>query len=124
MDDDVIYSQGDVLVTKTLVKVGSVSYPVNGIGSVLVSKPKVGVIALIFGGVLGLLALGMFSNRDTGIGLVFLAVGAGLIYSAFNKPSILILRTSSGDQKALSDKNTKLLEEVKNAIETAVIKRG
>ena len=40
--DEVVFEDGNIQVTKTLLRVGDVSYPINGIGSVLITRASAG----------------------------------------------------------------------------------
>jgi Family of unknown function (DUF6232) len=124
MDDDIIFSQGDVIVTKALVRIGGVSYPVNGIGSVLVQKPKPSVLFFISGILVAVPGVAVLFGEGNFSGLIAVGLGAICMYLAFSKPSTLVLRTASGDQNVLQNKDTELLQKVKKAVETAVVRRG
>ncbi len=116
--DEFFYKSTLVEVSRTLVKVGSTSYPINGIGSVLVkpSNRNAWFIAAFIVAALGV------AGGSGGGGLLFLAML--LAIAGLCSKGALVLRTSSGDQQALSHANIKLLEEVKAAIEKAVHMRG
>lgn len=125
MQEESIFAQGEVSVTKTLVKIGSTSYPVNGIGSVLVRPRSISWKALAAGAVAALVGVSAMGQKDgIAVGLVLLAVAAALIWYALTRPDVLVLRTSSGDQDALFSTDKDLMNRVKAAIETAVAKRG
>ena len=125
MDEEAIFSQGTVSVTKTLVRIGATSYPVNGIGSVLVKPRQVQWKAIIGAVIAAFIGLSMMSSKDGGVvGVVALLIAAALAYYAFTRPDILVLRTASGDQDALASTDKDLMHKVKAAIEVAVAKRG
>lgn len=118
-----IFHSGNIEVSKTLVRVGGTSYPVNGIGSVYVRAPKrMGTI--ITGIILIVLTIPFFGSGQLPIAFGFAIFGALLIIAAIGRPHVLVLRTASGDQQALRSGDKKLLFAVKSAIEEAVALRG
>jgi hypothetical protein len=80
--DEIVYSAGNIVISKTLARFGGVTYPVNGIGSVYVAKPKrLGLI--IAGLIVGAFGLPLQSAADTRTaGWVMLGIGAFLILAA------------------------------------------
>ena len=123
--EEQIFAKGDVPVTKTLVRIGSVSYPVNGIGSVLVKPRTVSLGVLVLAVILALVGLSAFAQTDGVVGVILLlAIAAAFCWYAFSRPDVLVLRTASGDQNALSSKIGELMNSVKTAIEVAVAQRG
>ena len=117
-----IYSEGNISVTKTLVKVGKTSYPINGIGSVYVYKPNSIVLYVIAGVCIVIAYNAREANPDNVPVLVIISVVC--IVASFLRQSSLKIRTSSGDQQLLKSRNSKLLESIKSAIEKAVALRG
>lgn len=125
MDDAIIYSEGDIIVSRTLARIGNVSYPVNGIGSVKVDRDtKIGMfllgILLLFGGIMAVMAGG--DSVAGGVIAIIISVVCWVAY--FRRPYWLVLRTASGDQKALSSTNAATAQRIKEAIEQAVQQRG
>jgi len=117
-----IYSEGNISVTKTLVKVGKTSYPINGIGSVYVYKPNF-IVFYIIAGVCIVIAYDVREENPDFVP-VFVAISFICIVASFFRKSSLKIRTSSGDQQLLKSRNSKLLESIKSAIEKAVALRG
>jgi len=125
MDDEIIYSSGNVVITKTLVRIGGISYPINGIGSVWVAKPSTPAFRIFFLVLLGFLVLvTLFDSKTVGMGVFFLVIAVVVFASTTGRPSHLVLRTASGDQPALASTDLAMLSSVKAAIETAVARRG
>ena len=125
MNEETVFSQGDVNVTKTLVRIGATSYPVNGIGSVLVKPRELHWKALAGAIVAALIGFSAIGSKDGGAaGAAALVVAVALAFYAFTRPDTLVLRTASGDQDALSSRDKDLMNKVKSAIEVAVAKRG
>lgn len=117
-----IFSDGGISVTKTLVKVGKTSYPINGIGSVYVHKPS-SVVLYVIAGVCAIAAYNaMNSNPDTVPILIIISIVC--VVASFLRNSSLKIRTSSSDQQLLRSRNVRLLESIKSAIEEAVALRG
>ena len=129
MDDEIIFNEGSVMITKTLARFGDTSYPVNGIGSVSIDPPRRGLV-IFLAIALGLFILLIFAGgadhlRDTMpilMPMIFLDVL--LVLAAASRPYRLKLRTASGDQTAMTATSTTNLQRIKVAIEQAVAKRG
>jgi hypothetical protein len=123
--DKTIFQANDVQVSKTLVRIGATSYPVNSIGSVLVVEPNRLPLYILPGicATIGVVALP--GRGDAPIGGVFFIIIAALVaWRGYARKSKLIFRTANGDQSALEDRDPKKLQEVKTAIERAVAMRG
>ncbi len=114
-----VFQSPGVNVTRTLVQIGGASYPVNGIGSVMVIKPRwLGL--LIAGGALALAGVALIQSS----GIYAVLLGAALIAVGLLLPHRLMIRTASSNQQALTSRNRTFLFSVKQAIETAVALRG
>jgi Family of unknown function (DUF6232) len=124
MSEEVIFSSGNVIVSKTLVRIEQASYPIQGIGSVMVDKPvSPGLRGLsVFFGFCSF--LGFLGYESRVLGLIFLGLSLLSFYFALNRANVLVLRTASGDQNALRSIDKSHLDSVKNAIEKAVALRG
>lgn len=62
---------------------------------------------------------------DNGGGALLSLIATGaLLIVALTRPSVLVLRTASGDQRALRSRDQNALLTVKRAIEEAVARRG
>ncbi len=120
--DDTILATATVNISKTMVSIEGVTYPVTGICGVFIKRPRIVGLALLA------LALGAMGASDLAKGsdggLVLLAVSAVVLAFALTQPSILVLRTASRDQKALHSRNRTELLAVKRAIQEAVTRRG
>ena len=132
MEDEAVYKAGDVVITKTLARFGSTSYPINGIGSVSIaenSKRGGRVFGAIICGILTFISFGSFNSADPGpgvtFGVIFTALTAMFVFGAFAGPDFsLMLRTASGDAQALKSKDGGEVQRIKDAIERAVSLRG
>lgn len=125
--DDTILATATVNISKTMVRIDGVTYPVNGIGSVFVKKPRIVglLLAALFLGAMGVSGLAQDSGAtDGGSSVALLLAGAIVLAFALTRPSVLVLRTASRDQKALRSRNSAALLNVKRAIEEAVARRG
>ena len=120
--DSTILATATVNVSRTMVSIEGVTYPVSGIRGVSIKRPR------IVGLVLLALALGAMGASDIAKGsdggLVLLAVSAVVLAFALTQPCILVLRTASRDQKALHSRNRAELLAVKRAIEKAAMLPG
>ena len=119
--DDVLFSKNNVSVSRTLVKVGGVSYPINGIGSVLIVAPNNKPIYF-----LGLfcIATGVYEYSDTILLAILIFVGFVFMLIGYLQPLTLEMRTASGNQQVLKSQDETYLVSVKEAIEEAVALRG
>lgn len=118
MAEDVIYEAGGAVVTATLVRIGGVSYPVNGIGSVRIAPSgaaKFFVLAAIA-------ALVGAANPEIRAFAFFGAIV--LVLVGFSAKAKLVIRTASGDQTALTARRKTALSPIMEAIERAVSIRG
>lgn len=135
MQEQFIYYENGVSVTNTLVRIDDSSYAVANIGSVLVRKARNGLAAIV-SIVFGLALFGEISNAfkenspvealSSEAATIFFTLAIFLICIAANyKPQYhLIFRSSSGDQRALSSRNGKMISDVQSAIEQAITQRG
>ena len=125
MTDDILFQNGSVVVTKTLARVGGVSYPINGIGSVLVAAPqRAGLIVFTCVCVLLGLSSAVDWNVTKNFSIGCLVFAAVLALVAYQRPFRLQIRTASGDQNVLESTDRNKLEKIKSAIEQAVVNRG
>ena len=123
IQDQIILNRGDIVVSKALVRVGRDTYSVASIGSVFICPPqRRGLIIAII--VCGLLAISMFNGDAVGGGLIFAFIAFVFILAVVGLPSKLMLRTASGDHPMLQNRNAVFLNEIKAAIEQALINRS
>lgn len=128
-DSDVILTMPGILITRTLAKFPSQTFPINGIGSVTLAPPSRG--AWIGGAVIcGFIAIMIFAGASSGddgsgaaVGFIFLIVGIIFGFVAHSKEPGLLIKTASGDVRAMEGEE-KTLEIVKQAIERAATMRG
>jgi hypothetical protein len=123
-DDEVILRLGNVVVTKTLAKFPSQTFPINGIGSVTLVPPKRGA-AIVWAVIFGAIALVSFNAGSDGVGAgIFFLILCGIAaLVAFGKSHELFIRTASSDTRAMEG-NAKTLNQIKGAIEKAATIRG
>ena len=123
----VLYKKSGVVVTPTLARFDNVTYPISGIGSVRVDRPRrwlaisCAVVLSFFG---YLIILGDTKGEATSLVIVLFAVALIFLIWAFGKPYRLVLGTASGDQHAFISVRQQVLEEMKQAIEQAFVRRG
>jgi hypothetical protein len=114
-----VFNAANITVTRTLVQIGGASYPVNGIGSVMVIRPsRAGWF--FAGGFFVLVGLVLIGS----VGTYAIILGAALIGIGLLQPHRLMIRTASSNQQALTSRDRNFLHSVKQAIETAVALRG
>lgn len=124
MEDTVVFQSGNIHVSKTVVRIGEITYPTNSISSVSIAAPeRLGWIAV---GLLAFLtAAGMFGVRNNaGIATVVLVAGAVLLAIAYALPHKLMFNTAGGETQALTSRNRDFLADVKKAIEIAAAMPG
>ena len=122
--DSPILEMVGVVVTRTLAKFQNQTFPINGIGSVTLVPPRnTGLI--IFGAMLLLSGLKlMFSPWGGGLGVLFLCCSGLFFWIAFTRKHGLVIKTASGDVRAMEHSDAAVLNTVKQAIEHAATMRG
>lgn len=120
--EEIVFKKDAVVITKSLARFGGISYPINGIGSVLIKRPSLFhyLMQSIFAGGLiwvGTTLTGWQSATCIGFGIL-------LLLGLLALPTRLVLRTASGDQMAYEHNDPKQVMAVKEAIEKAVTLRG
>lgn len=126
----VFYDAGGVKVTNTRFMVSNQTYAMSGITSVttIVESPsRKGPIIMILIGVLGV--IGTFTSQQQpppGI-FVFLAalIAIGVWWWTRKKSTYhIVLKSASGEQRPISDKNHQFIEDVVGALNEAIVHRG
>src|SRR5208282_3278179 len=123
-DSDVILTMPGILITRTLAKFPSQTFPINGIGSVTVATAN-GVLWFIGAAVFLVSGIAVIGSSVDGnpIGIFPILGAFALFIVALKQKDGLLIKTSSGDVRAMvGDK--KKLEIVKQAIERAATMRG
>ena len=116
--DNTIFATATVNISKTMVSIEGVTYPVKGICGVFIKRPRIVGLILLALALGGMGASDLAKGSDGG--LVLLAVSAVVVAFALTQPCILVLRTASRDQKTLHSRNRAELLAIKRAIEVAV----
>jgi hypothetical protein len=117
--EEAIFRNGNIEVTKTMAKFGNITYPIAGIGSVSVTAPdRIGGYVLSVAIAIG----GWTIGGGWALAGVIAAVVVAVVTSCLTYK--LMLHTASGDKQALESLIPKLVTEVKEAIERAVVLRG
>lgn len=125
LNEQVVFEDGGVQVTKTLARVGGKSFPVNGIGSVFVAVPRRGSLYMYSFGAAFTAIIAFVSDNSSGvIPGVAAVISVVCLLAALAKPHTLVIRTASGDQQALQSKDAAFLASIQRAIEEAVALRG
>jgi len=129
-ENETILALGNVIVTRTLAKFPSQTFPINGIGSVtLVAPRRAGwIIGATFFGLIGFMILmgsssGGNDGSGAGVGVFLLVLGGIFFVVAFMKEHGLFIKTASGDARAMEG-SPAMLNKVKDAIERAATMRG
>ena len=115
-------------ITQTLAQFGSTSYPIANIGSISIKEiPEVGSagcawITIVFG---ALILISSTSRSESAVPIVvafIFLIGGIAMFQIPPKPAsyILMLKTSSGDQKALTSNDASQVKQIKQAIESAI----
>ena len=123
MEEKIFYQNGIVRVTNARFIVGNQTHAMNGVTSIahVSSPPQRG--GLILGLLLGLVLL-FFGEGGTR--LFGLLMAAGCSYALYSQKTthVVVLRSSSGEVKALSDTDEAHIGSVVNALNDALIHRG
>jgi hypothetical protein len=124
--DEVIFESGAVVITTTLAKFGPTTYTINGIGSIYIGQKRNQTLIWV---ALIAAAVAAFSyaqpyNNDRSLAAVGVVVAVIALISYFARRQLLMLSISSGDKEAYASGNYAALQEIKEAIELAVTRRG
>jgi hypothetical protein len=134
MPQELIFELDDVRITPHIGQFGGTSYQIANIGSVRVVQLKRLNPIAIAAFVLGLALIGgaalvagrlpdtSFSVAGSGVGLVVAALLLQLAWPG--RAFALILKTSSGDVRALVTRKKKFVFDVKQALEQAFVARA
>lgn len=120
-------NENNVLVTSTRIVAGGQTYVLNGVTSVRIANEPAPITAsVIFIGAAILLLVFAFSARSFGTGIVGLASGiVGYFVTKASKPTyILVLRTASGEVRAVSSLDKARIQRIHDSITAAVVVRG
>lgn len=126
-DEKSFFQYEDVTVTNTRFMVGAQTFAMSNITSVQTLKqdPKRfwPTVFIILGGLYALAALGSDNAGGAVVGLLF--AGAGVAWWLKVKPMFhVMLRTSGGENKALSSEQREYIEKVVRALNEAIVARG
>ena len=121
---DVYFSKDRIEITQSMARFGNTTYPIANIGAVSLEKhPNKNKGFAVFATLAG--AFWALSSKGSIIAIVLFIFGIALwIYANRNFGLKLMLRTSSGNEQAFESEDRKLVEELKNAIESAIRSRG
>jgi hypothetical protein len=128
MPERVFYDAGGVKVTTTRFMVPNQTYAMSGITSVtsIVELPsRKGPIIMILIGVLGVIMFGTFSSQQQpAVSLVFaaalIAIGVWL-WTREKSTYHIVLKSASGEQRPISDKNHQFIDDVVQALNEAIV---
>ena len=122
----ILFERASVIVSDTRFETGAESFPIKKIKSVRIESEKRRTrfaIPLLVAGVGALLA-GMFANIPVLIvsGAAFIVGGAMLCFASVNSSVVLTIR--GRDVKAMTSKDTALIQAVAAALREAIAQRG
>lgn len=140
-DDDVIFSDKTVRITRSRVAFASgVDYPVNAISSIRVAVGRnpsafawyalaIGSGIMTLFGILLMIAASSDRNANPGFGLIcsifsFAMTGLGLMSASSTKPPYILFVTTSGREQQAMVGDRKTIEQIAEAIRTAIDRRG
>lgn len=120
------FERASVIVSDTRFETGAESFPIKKIKSVRIESEKRRTrfaIPLLVAGV-GALLVGMFANIPVLIvsGAAFIVGGAMLCFASVNSSVVLTIR--GRDVKAITSKDTALIQAVAAALREAIAQRG
>jgi hypothetical protein len=117
---EMLFAHDDVIITKTVAKFGSTSFAVANIGSVMVQSARkarpLGYIVLVAS-----LPVFYLSQPVAMLGVV---LGIALLLLLKSRTDTIVLKTSSGDIRALSSNDPVLVQRIREALEHAFALRG
>lgn len=123
MDEKIFYENGNVRVNNARFIVANQTHAMNGVTSIahVASPPQRGGLILAL-----LLGLALLFFGEGGTRLVGVLIAAGCAYALYNQKAthVVVLRSSSGEVKALSDTDEAHIRSVVNALNDALIHRG
>lgn len=123
-EETTYYSKGDVTVTNARVVIDGATYAMRNITSVKMSKkpPSFSPYAFLM---IGGLVIGASVGGIVGTMIALASFGGGAYLFFISKPDcIVIIGSASGEAKALTSKNEGKVQEIVNAVNEAIIKRG
>jgi hypothetical protein len=110
------------VVTSTLAKFARQTFPINGIGSVTL-VPARRTLLIVFGSLFFLIGIINAANGGGNASVPFFVIGAISIFVALSRKSGLLIKTASGDIRAMEG-SEQTLKRVQDAIEQAATIRG
>jgi Family of unknown function (DUF6232) len=113
-EEEVVFQDREVRITRQAARFGAVSYPIEAIGGVFVRAPKTGALM-----VLAILLLMFAINAQGRFAIPAFVVAIVIMVSAYLRPSRLVLRLAGGEKPALESRNRRRLRAIKGAIERA-----
>jgi len=119
MEEKVVFENDSVKVTNARFVVDGQTYAMNGVTSVRRFEKSPARALPIIVGLIGLASTG----GSVIVGLLILAAAAGIWVSQKTEFSVL-LSSSSGEARALSSKDASYIDQVVEALNTAIIQRG
>lgn len=136
MKEEYFYKEGQISVTKALIRYGDASFAVANIGSVSIGKQNTqlygmsAVILLTFSALVSVAAGTSKKIPQPDIPAILcviaatLIIGATLAYLALKPKFYLTFRSSGGGHKSIETRNYAAIGPLKFAIEQAIIARG
>lgn len=124
MAETEFYNNGEVVVSNSRFIVDATTYAMSGITSVtrgqMIPSKAPALISFIIGLILLLLVTGTWAKI---IGIILIVI-AYFIYKSLKTEYIVILKSSSGESKALSSTDLDYINEVIEAVNDALVHRG
>ena len=133
MSEDTVFSDTNVTVTTTRVIMGATTYALRNITSVKMAivpaKQGCAVLLLVIGIILGMIGLGVASQKGgIGGGIVVLLVAAAAFVGAIfwlrgAKPTYYVaIASASGEARALESKDKAYIERIVRSINDAIVR--
>ena len=123
MEEKVFFENGDVRVTSSRFIVGSQTHAMNGVTSVQALKQDPNPIGLLVGVAIGILIFFGLEGWARVFGLL-IAIFCGIALRGQQSTYVVLLRSSSGETKALSSQNQDYIDSVVNALNDSIVFRG
>lgn len=127
MAERIFLDEGGVKVTQARFMVPGQTYAMSGVTSVAAHKENPSkrwpILLIVLGGLAAMIGLGQTEIVTIIVGIVVLAVGI-LWLRALRPTYHVLLRSASGEARALSSKDREWVERVVKALNDAIVVRG
>lgn len=116
--DDIIFSEGEILIDKSLIRIGESTFSVASIGSISIKTEKTGTYGFC---AFSIVVISIYLITISWIiAIIFLLISLGVIENMNMNKYVILVKNSSGDQPILTLKENDKAQRIKQAIEEAL----